>query len=249
MRFPLIAHINLVIVLLVSSELTTRVCQAQLGPPPALPTQQNSEELLEPPPAPLLAAESADLNPQQQFRQHVERGLQLSALGEWKQAVDEYRAAYKINPRPNLLFNIAQAFRKGTQWQDALSNYERFISDDPKSPLVPEAQAQIGAMRAILKAEQMTTERERVEREAAERAKEAERLGRENAQLQRIERETRLSLQALRKQPLYKKPWFWGVTASAVVVVGVGIGLGIGLSPRDPETQGGFFDVNLSALR
>jgi outer membrane biosynthesis protein TonB len=37
-------------------------------------------------------------------------------------------------------------------------------------------------------------------------------------------------------KPIYKKGWFWGVIAGAVVVVGVGVGLGVGLSsgPSDP---------------
>jgi tetratricopeptide (TPR) repeat protein len=38
------------------------------------------------------------------------------------------------------------------------------------------------------------------------------------------------------RKPIYKKAWFWGVIAGAVVVVGVGVGLGVGLSsgPSDP---------------
>jgi tetratricopeptide (TPR) repeat protein len=50
-------------------------------------------------------------------------------LGEFRPAVDSYRAAMRLAPRPNILFNIAQCFRQLKDSEKALFYYRLYLSD------------------------------------------------------------------------------------------------------------------------
>jgi tetratricopeptide (TPR) repeat protein len=66
----------------------------------------------------------------------VERAKRLFAagelhyrLGEFREAVASYRAAMRLAPRPNILFNIAQCFRQLRDSERALFHYRLYLSD------------------------------------------------------------------------------------------------------------------------
>ena len=92
----------------------------------------------------------------------------MFGAGSYDQAIVEFQLAYQKRQLPTLLFNIAQAHRKAGHWAEALALYERFLKDDPKSALLPEAEAHAAAMRARLDAEKASAEREAAERLAIE---------------------------------------------------------------------------------
>jgi len=50
-------------------------------------------------------------------------------LGEFRQAVESYRAAMRLAPRPNILFNIAQCLRQLEDSAKALFYYRLYLSD------------------------------------------------------------------------------------------------------------------------
>ena len=164
-------------------------------------------------------------------------GQKAFDLGDFPRAIDNFKKAYDAAPKPGLLFNIAQAHRKSGNWQEALTTYERFLKEDPKSTLAPEAEAHAAAMRAKIDAEKSLAERETAERLAQQRAEEAEALAKaREEERKKAEAALLLATTQPKKPPLYKRPWFW-VVVGGVAVAAIGVGIGVGLYLREPSSD------------
>jgi tetratricopeptide (TPR) repeat protein len=181
---------------------------------------------------------SGPVAPAKTARDYIDRATKSFQAGNYQAAIDDYYAAYQLKSLSQILFNIAQTHRKAGQTQEALSIYERFLREDPKSPLVPEAEAHAAAMRARLEAEKASAERESAERLAKQRADEADALAKAREE-ERKKAEAALLLATTKKKPdpLYKKGWFWGVIGGVVVAAAVGVGVGVALRPHDPDSD------------
>ncbi len=55
-------------------------------------------------------------------------------LGYFEQALREAEDAYRLNPLPQILFNIAQCHRALQHWEKAAFFYERFLTKLPEAP-------------------------------------------------------------------------------------------------------------------
>lgn len=123
----------------------------------------------------LCGAAGAQEAPQLSFKEHYERAVARFKAGQFDEAVAGFQAAYEMKPLPLLLFNLAQAHRKAGHQKQALELYERFLVEEKKPDLRPDAERYIAEIKGQLEAEQ----REREEAERRERARqEAERLAR-----------------------------------------------------------------------
>ena len=163
------------------------------------------------------------------LREILDSATRHFQVGNYEQAIVEFQEAYQKRQLPTLLFNIAQAHRKSGHWAEALSLYERFLKDDPKSSLSPEAEAHAAAMRARLDAVRATAEREAAERLAQRRTEEAEAMSKAHEAL--------LVAAKQKEKPVYKKAWFWGVIGGAVAAGAITTGLVIGLRQREPSAD------------
>ena len=169
-------------------------------------------------------------------KEFIGRATQRFSAGDYAGAIDDYRAAYQLRQLPTLIFNIAQAHRKAGQFQEALTSYEQFLKDDPKSTLAPEAEAHAAAMRAKIEAEKSSLEREAAARLAQQRVDEAEALAKAREE-ERKKAEAALLLATTAKQvPIYKRPWFWIVIGGAAAAA-IGVGVGVGLYLREPSSD------------
>jgi tetratricopeptide (TPR) repeat protein len=156
-------------------------------------------------------------------RELIESATKYYQAGDYEKAASEYFAAYEKKPLAALLFNVAQSHRKGGRLSEALALYERFLKEDPKSTLCPEAEAHATALRAQLEAAKSSAEREAAERLAKQRVDEAEALARaREAERQKAETALLLASKKAEKKPIYKRPWFW-VVLGGVVAAGVAI--------------------------
>lgn len=206
---------------------------AEVEPPPAGYGDAAQSDA----PSPLLASIDTPLpsrdaaDRQAQFRRFVEQALASFRAGNYPATAESYINAYRVQPEPLLLFNAAQALRKGEAFAEALALYQRFITAAPKSPMVPEAQANAASARASLDVKRIQSQLGAAEQEAGRRRSEAERLARENAEKTQQNQELLLRVREVR--PLYKRPWFWVVLGGSVVAVaGLAVGLGVALSPK-----------------
>ena len=70
-------------------------------------------------------------------RRHFERARAFVRLGDHRSAIREFEAAYQADPRPNLLFNIAQQHRILAQTgaldelRSAVSFFDRYLQEKP----------------------------------------------------------------------------------------------------------------------
>lgn len=207
--------------------LWTALASAQTAPnaPSAAPSATQS---------PQAGAPSKD---QRSLREILDSAKLLFDAGSYDQAIAEFQAAYAKRQIPTLLFNIAQAHRKAGHFAEALALYERFLKDDPKSALLPEAEAHAAAMRARLDAERASQEREAAERLAQRRTEEAEALAKAR-EVERQKADEALLLVAKQKEkPIYKKAWFWGVLGGLAAAGAITAGAIIAVQQKEPSSD------------
>ncbi len=207
--------------------LWTTVASAQTSP--GAPTQPTSP------------TESAQAAPsgkdQRSLREVLDSATKLFQAGSYDQAIVEFQVAYTKRQLPTLLFNIAQAHRKAGHWSEALALYERFLRDDPKSALLPEAEAHAAAMKARLDAERASQEREAAERLAQRRAEEAEAMAKAREAERQKADEALLLVAKQKEKPIYKKAWFWGVIGGLAAAGAVTAGVVIAVQQREPSAD------------
>jgi tetratricopeptide (TPR) repeat protein len=75
--------------------------------------------------APALAQEGCDA------RCHFQRGQSAYETGDYETAVNEWRAAYDMDSRPALQYNLAQAYERLGRYDEAVRSYEVYISAAP----------------------------------------------------------------------------------------------------------------------
>jgi tetratricopeptide (TPR) repeat protein len=80
----------------------------------------------------------------------VSRARALLEKGDAKAARSELKTAYKLDPRPDLLFALGQVELNLGNFQVAIEYYEKFIATDPSAEQVSLAEQAIGAARMRL---------------------------------------------------------------------------------------------------
>jgi tetratricopeptide (TPR) repeat protein len=96
--------------------------------------------------APPSAPETRTADAEKEARGLFAQGQIHYSLGEYPQAIAQFRRAYELTSAPGLLFNIAQAHRLDGDCKQALEVYRHFVRLAPGSPYRAEADAQIAAL-------------------------------------------------------------------------------------------------------
>jgi tetratricopeptide (TPR) repeat protein len=89
----------------------------------------------------------ADPPPEEQAKAHFMVGKGYRELGEYRKAAEEFKAAYAIDPRPEMLFNIAQAYRLAGDKQEALDYFEKYLAAQPDGSGAVEAREHVTALK------------------------------------------------------------------------------------------------------
>jgi len=74
-------------------------------------------------------------------RSLYERGIKHYQVGEFEEAIADFKAAYEIEPTPGLLFNLAQAHRQLGDNHRAAFFYRQFVAQSPPSKARTDAEA------------------------------------------------------------------------------------------------------------
>ena len=170
------------------------------------------------------------------------KGNEHYNLGEFVQALEQYRLAYRAMPLPAFLFNIAQCHRKLAQHGEAVNMYQAYLVGVPNAPNKALVESLIGEERAARDAEQELAA-------SADQAKrEAERVAAEKAKAEEIRRtkEAEARAEAARTQAariaadreLYNKhparKWAYiGAGVGAIAMIGGGV---FGTRARDAQS-------------
>ncbi len=96
----------------------------------ALPDRLRAQDA-PPAPTPVPVDESPDARA---AREHYQQGLTHYHVGHFGAAVDEFKKAYELSKKPGLLFNIAQAYRLGHDWANAIYFYRTYLRLLPEAP-------------------------------------------------------------------------------------------------------------------
>ncbi len=83
-------------------------------------------------------------------REHFRKGSVLYDLQRYSEAAREYEMAYEAKDDPALLFNIAQAYRLGLEYQKAIGYYRAFLRRNPNAGNRDEVLARIAEMQRIV---------------------------------------------------------------------------------------------------
>jgi hypothetical protein len=189
-----------------------------------------------------VTAASAD-EPNAEARHLFLSARQAYEAGNLDLAAETFAAAYRLEPRPGLLWNLGQTYRRqylqrhGVEsLRQAVDCYRRYLADSPNGENREAATRLLAELSAQLPPESTSAasspEEPRATVPAAKEARGATAPARTAAPSGGA---TPLLLRAtppLRPAPpWYRRAWVWGAVAGVVAVgVGVGVGLGVGLS-------------------
>lgn len=82
----------------------------------------------------LAAAEASAQTPAVEARAAFQQGVQQYAEQHYAEALESFRHAYRVRPHPTVLVNIANCYMGLGQPQQAITTFERYLSDPSTSP-------------------------------------------------------------------------------------------------------------------
>lgn len=186
------------------------------------------------------AAAAPDIDAQRdEVRRHFESGLAHFNLREYKQAIEEFQAAYRLRPDPVFLYNLGQAYRLADDPEQALYFYRSYLRTSEDAPNRREVEDRIAALeKVIADKRKLATPPDHALPPGAQK----------NAQAA-ASKDTRAAAAtagpatpAPKPTPLYRRWWLW--TAVGVVVAGAAVGVGVGVASQKPAT----FDANVGTV-
>jgi tetratricopeptide (TPR) repeat protein len=170
------------------------------------------------------------------FRTHYELAVALYQAQKFEEAIPEFKAAYDIDPRAGLLFNIAQSYRKAGHPRDAIQYYDRYLTSDPRidtdtrrkvDGYLAEARNTLAALELEMK--QRLAEEKAVRDRDSEPPPTVQNAPPSYSPAPAPPPPSLVVIEPRREPtPIYKKPWFW-VTMGAVAVIAVGAGVTAGI--------------------
>ena len=85
-------------------------------------------------------------------KSHFQKGTRLYEVGDYRQALDEFKAAHLAKPDPAFLYNIAQCHRQLGEAEQAVTLYKRFLVASPGAANRAEVERRIAEIEADLAA-------------------------------------------------------------------------------------------------
>jgi len=186
-------------------------------------------------------------------RKHFIAGTREYQLGEFKQAAEEYKAAFRAKSDPVLLYNIAQALRLGGDLTQALFFYQSYLRSVPSAANKAEIDERIRKLQEQIKANQappnstLSPEGKATSPPVAPAPVEvvipAPAVHTEapppppDSSAAAPAAATVATSPPPKKTPVYKKWWLWTTVGVVVVGAGLGIGLGLGLRGGAPSSH------------
>jgi tetratricopeptide (TPR) repeat protein len=77
---------------------------------------------------------------------HFKQAKAYQDARDYARAADEYKAAYELDPRPEMLFNVGQAFRLAGAKREALDYFKRYLDEQPDGPGSDEARRHVARL-------------------------------------------------------------------------------------------------------
>jgi hypothetical protein len=164
-------------------------------------------------------------------RTHFEAGRALYQLGNYNEAVREFKAGYELVPRPQFLLNLGQCYRKLNDLEKAREMYQRYLRDAPVTDMErPQAQQILAEIERQIAASKPP---------ASPPPQPAPSESRRRAPSQAA---PAASVTVIRPAPPREKRPFirrhWWIFPASAVVVGVAVGVGVYYGTRTDPCAG-----------
>jgi tetratricopeptide (TPR) repeat protein len=169
----------------------------------------------------------------QDYKTHYDLGMVLYQAQRFEASIPEFKAAYEFDPKPGLLFNIAQAYRKAGKPRDAIAYYDRYLATESRIDIETRKRVDsyLAEARNTLAALELELKQRLSEAKAARDAEPAPAL------IDLPPPAPPPPQPPPPRKPIYKKWWFWTAIGGGVAV-GLGVGLGVGLSAGQANALG-----------
>jgi len=99
-------------------------------------------------------ARAQTLSPEELARRHHERGTTFYNLGQFEEAISEFRKGYEQKGDPAFLLNIGESYRQLGAHEKALFFYRRYLSAVPTAPNRAELDEKVAALEKLVDAQQ-----------------------------------------------------------------------------------------------
>lgn len=191
------------------------------------------------------------------FKTHYDLAVALYQAQKYEEAIPEFKAAYDLDPRPGLLFNLAQSYRKAGHLREAIQYYDRYLTSDPRidTDTRRKVDGYLAETRNTLAALELEM-KQRLAEEKAAREHETQAARTEPAQAPSLVKPEPPVLPSPpppppppglvavesrpQPKPIYRRWWFWTAVGGAVAVGAiVGIAVGVTQAKAAPEVPSG----------
>jgi tetratricopeptide (TPR) repeat protein len=162
-------------------------------------------------------------------------------LGEYREALSDFKQGFRLNDDPVFLYNIAQCHRLLNENAEAIRSYKVYLRRRPDAPNRAEVEQKIAGLEAAIAEQQAATTAPPNHVLPPDRsATSSPPVETTVAPPATVTAAAGVTTRASRADstPVYKKWWPWTIVGG-VVLVGVGVGLGVGLS-RGGSSAGSF---------
>jgi hypothetical protein len=157
-------------------------------------------------------------------REFYYKGTQHYNLGEWNEALDAFKEAYRSYPEPSFLYNLAQCYRQVHNFDQAALMYRSYIREAPNADNVADARKLLAEM------EKAVQEQHASQPPTGTKAPAGEKPASETSVVKAQTSPTPILVSS--PPPPAKQSsrgWVWGVVIGSVAVVGIGLGVGLGV--------------------
>jgi tetratricopeptide (TPR) repeat protein len=89
-------------------------------------------------------------------RDKFEAGKKAYRLGDFDEAILQWKAGYTIKDDPVFLYNIAQAYREKGDFNKAIFYYESYLKEAPSSSIRGQIEQKLAELRKVVKEQQAT---------------------------------------------------------------------------------------------
>lgn len=94
--------------------------------------------------------DDSDINQTQMLRTQMDQAKRAFQSGRFSVAWRAFAVAYALRPLPRILWNAAQAYRRGNQADEAYALYSRFLEEEPETPLRKETAGYMNELRPLV---------------------------------------------------------------------------------------------------
>jgi hypothetical protein len=183
-----------------------------------------------------VSAVRADKETKSAVRMHYDSGISHYNLQEYRDALADFKAAYRLKPDPAFLFNIAQCQRQLADFASAAASYRAYKREVPESPHRAEVERLIGEMDKAVQDQRLRQPPTGTEAPKPEPQSTTTTPG--------VVAAVTESPAPRSDKPLVKKPWFWVTVVGGAAVVATVIGVSVAFGSRAPEATLGRIEGN-----